>query len=149
MKQQLRDRLLKQLNDKDDAPLAHCAKFDDDKLVSIITNFIAAFPAFSARLYDLHGQVPHLGTRLGRGEVLVYFIFDDIELGGSSSSIDCFVDGKPVFEIKSAHREGEKYTNFMLGIDEVPVFYGHLKRENLKLERISGGLTRLSYIFKD
>jgi hypothetical protein len=80
MKQQLRDRLLKQLNDKDDAPLAHCAKFDDDKLVSIITNFIAAFPAFSARLYDLHG---------------------------------------------------------------------HLKRENLKLERISGGLTRLSYIFKD
>jgi len=226
LKKQIRERLLKHFNGKDD-PLSHCTKFDDDKLVSTITNFIADFPTFASALYDIHGNVPHLGSRLGRGEVLVYFIFDDIELGGSSSSIDCFVNGEPVFEIKSAQREGEKYTNFMLGIDEVPaslkyfyrtlklfekaerskkllipqnfaniskskieelkvacpvaykrseekyfedllagpvgtkkylildrhvmlpVFYGHLKRENLKLERISGGLTRLSYTFKD
>ncbi len=226
-KQQIRQKLLKQFNGKDAAPLAHCVKFNDDLLVSTIANFIAAFPTFSAKLYDLHGHVPYLGNRLGRGEVLVYFIFDDIELGGSSSSIDCFVNKQPVFEIKSALREGEKYTNFMLGIDEVPaslkyfyrtlklfekaerakkllipqnfanigkskieelkiacpvayrrseekyfedllqgpvgakkylildrlvmlpVFYGHLRRDHLKLERISGGLVRLSYTFKD
>jgi hypothetical protein len=200
-------------------------KYDDDMLVSSITNFIAAYPAFAHKLYDLHGHVPHLGNRLGRGEVLVYFIFDDIELGGSSSSIDCFVNGQPAFEIKSAKKSGNRYLDFMLGIDEVqaslkyfyrtlklfekaeksgkllippsfvnitkskldelitaypvaykrseeryfwdllegpigtkkflildrhvmlPVFYGHFRRENLKLERISGGLVRLSYHF--
>lgn len=225
-KKQIRERLLK-LNGKDATPLTHCVKFDDDKLVSVVANFIAAFPTFAAKLYDVHGHVPHLGSRLGRGEVLIYFIFDDIELGGSSSSIDCFVNGAPIFEIKSALREGEKYTNFLLGIDEVPaslkyfyrtlklfekaeklkkmlipqnfanigkskieelkiacpvaykrseeryfedllsgpvgakkylildrhvmlpVFYGYLRREHLKLERISGGLVRLSYHLKD
>lgn len=224
-KHQLRERLLKQLNGGDLAPLSHCMKFDDDLLVSAIANFIAAYPAFSHKLYDLHGHVNHLGTRLGRGEVLVYFIFDDIELGGSSSSIDCFIDGQPVFEIKSAKKVGERYVDFMLGIDEVPaslkyfyrtlklfekaeksgkllipqnfaniakskidelkvacpiayrrseekyfwdllegpvgtkkylvldrdvmlpVFYGFFKQDNLKLERISGGLVRLSYRF--
>jgi hypothetical protein len=225
-KQQLRERFIKQLNDGDVTPLNHCVKFNDDLLVSTIANFIAAFPAFSLKLYNLHGHVNHLGSRLGRGEVLVYFIFDDVELGGSSSSIDCFVNDKPVFEIKSGKKVGERYVDFMLGIDEVqaslkyfyrilklfekaeksgkllipqnfanipkskiddlkiacpiaykrseekyfidllegpigtkkflildrdvmlPVFYGNFKRDNLKLERISGGLVRLSYIFK-
>ena len=224
-KSQIREKLLKQFNGNDLSPLSHCTKFDDDRLVSIIMNFIAAFPAFSHKLYDHHGQILHLGSRLGRGEVLVYFIFDDIDLGGSSSSIDCFVNGNPVLEIKSAKKEGEKYVNFMLGIDEVPaslkyfyrtlklfekaekakkllipqsfvniakskieelktvspksyknseekyfedllngpigtkkflildrdiilpVFYGYFVRDNLKLERISGGLVRLSYHF--
>lgn len=209
----------------DRSPLSHCTKFDDSLLVPTIANFVAAYPSFAKQLFNIHGHVPHLGDRLGRGEVLIYFLFDDIELGGSSSSIDCFIDGAPTFEIKSATKEGEKYTNFMLGIDEVqaslkyfyrilklfekaekagkllipqnfaniskskiealkvacpiaynrseekyyaellagpigskkflifdketvlPVFYGNFQRSNLKLERISGGLVRLSYWF--
>lgn len=226
-KSALRERFIKHLNGGDRTPLAHCVPFKDESVVSAITNFIAAFPAFAHKLFDLHGHVPHLGSRLGRGEVLVYFIFDDIDLGGSSSSIDCFVNNEPVFEIKCAKKEGEKYTNFMLGIDEVqaslkyfyrtlklfekaekqgkllippsfanigktkidelkvacpiaykrseeryfwdllegpigqkkflildrvtmlPIFFGYFHRDNLKLERISGGLVRLSYYFKD
>lgn len=224
MKNEFREKLIKRAK-IDKSPLDYCKKFNDDSLVPDITNFVAAFPSFSRFLYNIHGHVPGLGSRLGKGEVLSYFIFDDIKLGGSSSTIDCFVNDEPAFEIKSATKEGEKYNNFMLGIDEVqaslkffyrtlkqfeagekagkilipqrfiniskskidelkkispksyknseekyfqdllespigkkkflifdketilPVFYGYFKRENLKLERISGGLVRLSYLF--
>jgi hypothetical protein len=224
MKNQIREKLLKHAK-IDSSPLSHCTNFDDSSLVPTVTNFIAAYPSFSRYLFNIHGHVPHLGSRLGRGEVLIYFLFNDVELGGSSSSIDCFVNNAPAFEIKTADKEGEKYTNFMLGIDEVqaslkyfyrtlklfekaeragkllipphfvniskskieelkeacpiackrseekyfhdllsgpvgkkkflifdketllPVFYGYFKKSNLKLERISGGLVRLSYWF--
>jgi hypothetical protein len=197
-------------------------------IVPTITNFVAAHPAFSRKLFDYHGNVPLLGNRLGRGEVLFYFIFDDAELGGSSSSIDVFKvdkDGrkKPFLEIKCATREGDRYLNFFMGMDEVPaslkffykilkifekndrlgkmllpinfahisktkleemkitspslykkaedayfsdlmngpigqkvflifdqttmlpIFHGRMNREQLKVERVSGGLTRLSF----
>ena len=227
-KQQIREWLLRKFNKKNPSPLQLTHKINGGNLiVPTITNFIAANPAFSRKLFDYHGNVPNLGNRLGRGEVLFYFIFDDIELGGSSSSIDVFklVDNVkiPFLEIKSATREGDHYLNFFMGMDEVPsslkffyrilkmfekndrngkmllptnfahisktkidelrsvspimyrkaeeayftdlingpigkknflifdqttmipVFYGLMKREQLKIERISGGLTRLSF----
>ena len=134
-KQQIRERLLRRFNKKDAAPLQLTSTINS-LLVPTITNFIAAHPAFSRKLFDYHGNVPYLGNRLGRGEVLFYFIFDDAELGGSSSSIDVFKvnrDGekKPFLEIKCATREGDRYLNFFMGIDEVPsslkFFYRILK----------------------
>jgi hypothetical protein len=134
-KRQIRERLLKKYNKRDLSPLQLTSKIDG-MLVPSITNFIAAHPALSRKLFDLHGNVPHLGNRLGRGEVLFYFIFDDIELGGSSSSIDVFKvedDGKknPLLEIKCASRVGDRYFNFFMGMDEVPAslkfFYRTLK----------------------
>lgn len=188
-----------------------------------LTNFIASYPSLSRELFDLHGSVRPLGTRLGRGEVLVYFIFDDAELGGCSSKIDVLVNGEPHLEIKCAARSGKRYHSFFLGIDEVqpslklfykllklyerndkrgklllpanfaniskskltelqqvspaayaralnayfddlfetpiadrrylffdtatglPVYHGKLSRKQLQLERVSGGLTRLSF----
>lgn len=227
-KHQIRERLIRRFNKKNLSPLQLTSCLNGGNLiVPTITNFIAAHPAFSRKLFDLHGNVPNLGNRLGRGEVLFYFIFDDVELGGSSSSIDVFKveDGvkKPFLEIKSATREGERYLNFFMGMDEVPaslkffyrilkifekndrlgkmllptnfanisktkleelktvspvayrkaeehylndlingpigrkvfvifdqstmlpIFHGNLSKEQIKIERVSGGLTRLSF----
>lgn len=131
-KNKLRERLTKRLNSQKLEPLKLVqAKYDSENLVPSIMNFVAAYPAFARKLFDYHGHVPHLGSRLGRGEVLIWYIFDDVKLGGSSSTCDVIVDNKPVLEIKSAKREGERYSNFMLGIDEVPaslkLFYKLLK----------------------
>lgn len=223
----LRKSLLKRFNADDLSPLSSIqVKLDEELLLPSLINFIAAYPAFSRHLFDLHGHVPHLGSRLGRGEVLVWFLFDDVVLGGSSSSYDIIIDGVPRFEIKCAKKEGERYRDFMLGIGEVPaslrffyrllklfekndvlgklpipqnfaniskskleelkqisevaykrieekyfeellsgpvckkkylifdkatsypIYFGYLKREQLKLERVSGGLTRLSFNFE-
>ena len=134
-KQQIREQLLRKYNKRDLSPLALTGDLRDDLIVPTITNFIAAHPAFARKLFDLHGNVPHLGNRLGRAEVLFYFLFNDVELGGSSSSIDVFKvtpDGKvPHLEIKCATREGDRYLNFLMGMDEVPAslrfFYRILK----------------------
>lgn len=66
-KRQIRERLLKKYNKRDLSPLQLTSKIDG-MLVPSITNFIAAHPALSRKLFDLHGNVPHLGNRLGRGE---------------------------------------------------------------------------------
>jgi hypothetical protein len=135
-KKQIRDRLLNKFNKKNPSPLQLTRNVDDGSLIiPTITNFIAAHPAFSRKLFDCHGSVPHLGNRLGRGEVLFYFIFDDVELGGSSSSIDVYKVvnevKQPFLEIKCATPEGERYLNFFMGMDEVPsslkFFYRILK----------------------
>lgn len=135
-KQQIRERLLRRFNKKDLSPLQLTSKINGGSLiVPTITNFIAAHPAFSRKLFDYHGNIPHLGNRLGRGEVLFYFIFDDIDLGGSSSSIDVFkVENgvrSPFLEIKCAYLEGDRYVDFFMGMDEVPAslrfFYRILK----------------------
>lgn len=132
VKQKFREKLLRQFNSRDKGPLSLvkpvlCA----DQLVPDLLNFIAAFPAFSHKLFNLHGHVAPLGSRLGRGEVLVWFIYDDVDLGGSSTSCDLMVNDMPIIEVKAATREGEKYSQFMLGIDEVPAslkfFYRLLK----------------------
>jgi len=131
-KQLLRGKYLAKRNGGDESPLEHTvASLTENNLLSGLLNFVAAYPGFARRLFDTHGHVKGLGTRLGRGEVLVWFIFDDVELGGSSSNHDVVIGGKPVLEIKCARRSGQRYHSFMLGIDEVPAslkyFYRTLK----------------------
>jgi hypothetical protein len=100
-------------------------------MIPTVTNFIAAHSSFSRKLFDLHGNVPQLGSRLGRGEVLVYFLFDDVTLGGSSSNVDVFKNGEPYLEIKCATKLEDRWANFFMGMDEVPAslkfFYKLLK----------------------
>lgn len=134
-KQKIRERLLRRFNKNELSPLLLTSDLDGNMIVPVITNFIAAHPALSRKLFDLHGNVPYLGNRLGRGEILFYFIFNDVELGGSSSSIDVYkvIDGvkTPFLEIKCANRVGDRYFNFFMGMDEVPAslkfFYRILK----------------------
>ncbi len=225
-KLQLRLKLTKLINSNDLAPLSCCEpRLNLATLAHKVTNFVAAYPSFAKTLFNYHGHVPYLGTRLGRGEVLTWYLFDDVELGGSSTSTDVFIGGRPTLEIKCGKLIGDRYTDFMLGIDEVqasfkfaykvlklfekndragkltlppnfaniskrkldelkrvsatafrcaedeyfidlltgpigakkylifdketclPVFVGQLKRSHLQLERISGGLTRLTFLF--
>ena len=129
MKQQFRERLLLHHNGGDMSPLRLTKPtMVEDTLVADVINFTAAFPAFARYLFDMHGHVQPLGNHLGRGEVLIYFIFDDVRLGGVSSTIDVIINERPSFEIKCATREGERYTHFKLGIDEVQASLKHFYR---------------------
>jgi len=131
VKDKLRLKFLKRYNGGDLSPLSLTAPYAEESLIPVLVNFIAAHPRFSSRLFELHGAVSPLGTRLGRGEILVWFIFNEATLGGSSTSTDIFINGQPTLEIKCATKDGDRYAHFMLGIDEVPAslkfFYRLLK----------------------
>lgn len=94
-------------------------KFDVDSVVPTLVNFMGAYPGLSTALFEMHGSVKHVGRRIGLGEMLIYFIYDDVVLGGSSSSVDVWIDNQPVLEIKCGTLSCGLYTHFMLGIDEV------------------------------
>lgn len=115
----IRKKLLKE-HSLTDAPLEHIQPtLTDDDLVPTLANFIAAHPAFARKLFDVHGQVKGLGSGIGRGEVLVYFLFDDVTLGGTVSSIDIHVSKVPYLEVKSAWNRGNGiWSDFRLGTDE-------------------------------
>lgn len=128
-KQELREKYLKKRNGGDLSPLKLTHRtLEDEGLVPALVNFVSAHPAFSRKIFDVHGSVHGLGSRLGRGEVLVYFLFDDVALGGSSSNHDVIIGGNPALEIKCARRTGESYRSFMLGIDEVPASLNYFYR---------------------
>jgi len=115
----IRERLLRE-HDTSLEPLGHVkAVLHDDDLVPTLTNFIAAHPGFARRLFDVHGQVPGLGSGIGKGEVLIFFLYDQVTLGGTSSSIDIHVSGIPYFEVKAAWNRGNGIlSDFRLGTDE-------------------------------
>ena len=93
-------------------------RLEDRDLVATITNFIASYPSFSKRLFDISGQVEGYGHGIGRGELLIYFIYDDVTLGASTSSIDVHVSGIPYVEVKCARKRQDVWTDFRLGTDE-------------------------------
>jgi hypothetical protein len=117
-KAQLRQQLLAMLN----APASMLdqvkPKFIEAELVTTLTNFIAAHPSFSKRLFNISGQVEGFGHGIGRGELLIYFIYDDVTLGASTSSIDIHVQGVPYVEVKCARKRADVWTDFRLGTDE-------------------------------
>lgn len=121
LKDSLRQKWIAEFNDGDPSPLNHVKEqLDESALMADLTNFTAAYPRFSKNLFSISGQVESW-HRLGKGEILIYFLYDDVDLGGHSSSVDIHIDGQPLIEVKCAKREGgDKYAHFMLGIDEVP-----------------------------
>lgn len=90
----------------------------DDDLVPQVTNFMAAYPSLANKLFDIHGHIPELGSGIGKGELIIYFLYDDVTLGGNVSSIDVHVSGLPYLEVKAARRQGEVWADFRLGTDE-------------------------------
>ncbi len=134
-------KLLKKHNGGDLSPLGSVVYFDSTRLIPDLINFIAAYPGFARKLFDLHGTIPPY-TRIGKGEVLTWFILENASLGGSSTSTDIFLSGIPAFEIKAATKEGDRFAHFMLGMDEIPAslkfFYRLLKlfEKNDKLGKI-------------
>jgi len=91
----------------------------DDDLLPTLANFTAAYPMFARRLFNVHGVVPGLGSGIGRGEVLLYFLYDEVTLGGTISSIDIHLSGVPFIEVKAAWNRGNGiWADFRLGTDE-------------------------------
>lgn len=118
-KEEARKYLLEKYSE-DDSPLKWTRpSITLDNLLPTLTNFIANNPTFASKIFEEHGSSKMFGERIGRGEVLIYFIFDDVELGGAKSSTDIIVDGKPFAEVKSARRVGDRFNSFMLGTDEI------------------------------
>jgi hypothetical protein len=117
-KQSYRARLVKEAGE-DMSCLHHTVPIlTDEGLVTEVTNFIAAYPSLAAKLFDMHGHVPEIGSGIGKGELIIYFLYDDVTLGGNISSIDVHVHGIPYLEIKAARRLGEVWADFRLGTDE-------------------------------
>jgi hypothetical protein len=56
--------------------------------------FVDAFPEEAKRLSD------HRPDGVGPGEMVAWFVFDNLTLGGKNSSIDLLIDGKPFAEMK-------------------------------------------------
>lgn len=115
----IRERLLKEHGTTLE-PLEHVKPLlIDDDLLPTLANFIAAHPTFARRLFDVHGRVADLGCGIGRGEVLIYFLYDEVTLGGTTSSIDIHLSGVPFFEVKAAWNRGNGiWADFRLGTDE-------------------------------
>lgn len=91
----------------------------DDSIIPTVTNFIAAHPRLAQGLFDLSGRVEGFGHGIGQGEVLLYFIYNDVQLGTNVSSIDIHVSGIPYLEVKTARKQGgDEWVDFRLGTDE-------------------------------
>lgn len=122
----------------DSTPLAAVrAKLADGDLVANLTNFIAAFPKFTKSLFNIHGQVDGFGHGIGKGELLVYFLYDDVTLGASTSSIDVHVSKIPYVEVKCARKRADVWTDFRLGADEWTASHhllGHVVQQVLRLD---------------
>lgn len=136
-KSTLRRKLLDRTQ-HDDTPLASVLpKLEDGGLVATVTNFIASYPAFSKRLFNIAGQVDGFGHGIGRGELLVYFIYDNVTLGASTSSIDVHVSGIPYVEVKCARKRQDVWTDFRLGTDEWTASHhllGHVVSQVIRLD---------------
>jgi hypothetical protein len=119
VKQKLRSSFITRLNltETDILPLLR-SSLNLDELIQDIMNFTAAFPALGKVLFNSAGRIDGIGHGIGCGEMLIYFIYDDVTLGGTTSSIDIHQAGKPVLEIKCARKRGDTWQDFRLGSDE-------------------------------
>jgi hypothetical protein len=133
----LRSKLLSKIA-HDDSPLAGThQRLEDHDLVATVTNFIASYPTFSKKLFNVSGQVDGFGHGIGRGELLVYFIYDNVTLGASTSSIDVHVSGIPYVEVKCARKRQDVWADFRLGTDEWTASHhllGHVVSQVIRLD---------------
>lgn len=137
-KRRLRQQLLHRLG-HDETPLSlTLPRLDDETLVTDITHFTAAYPSFSKRLFNICGQVDGFGHGIGKGELLVYFLYDDVTLGASTSSIDVHCSGIPYVEVKVARRKPNGvWADFRLGTDEWTASHhllGHVVEQVIRLD---------------
>lgn len=73
-------------------------------IMKLYNAFVDAFPK------EARGISTNRGPQVGPGEMIFYFVFDNIGVGGNQN-IDLFVDGKPFAEVKAGDvitRSGER-----------------------------------------
>jgi len=109
-KQELRQKWLYQYNKGDQSPLSSTTPtLIDSDIVPQIINFMGEYPSFAQQLFLMSGSIDDLGNGIGKGEVLIYFLVDNVTLGGTSSSIDIHVAGIPYLEDKAITRSGDNW----------------------------------------
>ena len=90
--------------------------FFDPSLPNIpakINLFVESFPLESKKLLNLSI------TGFGPGEILLYFLCDNLALSGFKSQIDAHVDGKPLAEVKAVRPSNKPnwYYDFRFGAE--------------------------------
>jgi hypothetical protein len=109
---------LQQCSDLAPGALQLTKSFNELTVLQDVVNFTASFPSLATALFSQHGTIPGIGTGIGKGELLLYFLYDDATLGGHSSTIDVFIAGVPCFEVKVARLVNDAWVDFRLGTDE-------------------------------
>ena len=85
---------------------------DVPNLPAKINYFVESFPLESKKLLDLSIN------GLGPGEILLYFLCDNLSLSGFKSHIDASVNGVPFAEVKAVLSAGPgRYCDFRFGVD--------------------------------
>lgn len=97
--------------------------------------FVEAFPE---EAHAIDAQRP---DGVGPGETLASFIFDNITVGGKSSSIDLFLDGQPWAEVKAGEAGGGGIQDFKLDTENAQSTKSLLKNLgdfNAEFRRLTG-----------
>lgn len=78
-----------------------------------INFFVESFPLESKKLLNVSP------SGLGPGEILLYFLCDDLVLSGFKSQIDASINGKPFAEVKAVRPSNKPdwYYDFRFGVD--------------------------------
>jgi hypothetical protein len=74
-------------------------------IVSKLNAFRKKHPEATDKLYNL------TTTHIGRGEILAYYIFNNITLGGAGSSTDLLIKGEGFAEVKEVKKIGTGWGN--------------------------------------
>lgn len=99
--------------------------------------FVKAFPEAAKKISD------HRPDGVGPGEMLAWFIFDNLTLGGKNASMDLMVDGLPFAEVKGGKitQKSNTLDNFKLskdGDEAVVTILNDLVRFNKTYKQIMG-----------
>jgi hypothetical protein len=85
---------------------ASAANIKDD-----YNKFLKAFPSEARAINALKPD------GIGPGEILLYFVFDNVGIGGKNAPIDIYIDGREFAEAKAGGRSGTTLTNFKITKD--------------------------------
>ena len=91
-----------------------------------INLFVESFPLESKKLLNMSI------TGFGPGEILLYFLCDNLALSGFKSQIDAHVDGKPLAEVKAVRPSNKP--NWYYDLDLVLMLANRIISSCLKFE---------------
>lgn len=85
------------------------------------SGIMPVYNAFCERYLSWAKSISLLAPKgIGPGEMVIYFIFNNIGLGGGNAPIDLYMNGEEYAEVKSVKLVGNKMTNFKIGSDSCP-----------------------------
>ena len=111
--------LCKKYNKNNQSPINHTIKTANiNTFKKQVNKFVDNNPSFAKALYEKTIE-DHYPKGIGPGEILCDFIFDDVNLGGGSESVDLLKGSTPFAEVKAGElrKAQNAITNFKFGTD--------------------------------